>query len=64
MKMGRYEQAIASFQQSNDISRHNQTFLMLGKVYEMTGDTQAALEVYMEALECDYGSHRTLFAIQ
>lgn len=40
-----------AFQTANAISRHDATYLQLGKLYAQRGDIKTALETYLEALE-------------
>lgn len=46
-----YDQAIQSFQQANEVRRHDQTYIELGKVYAAQQDYKSAIEVYLEGLE-------------
>jgi Bardet-Biedl syndrome 4 protein len=50
-RMKMYRDAEDSLLRANDISRHDATFLALGKVYASQGQHRRALEVYTEALE-------------
>eukprot|EP00347_Sterkiella_histriomuscorum_P003243 403365040 len=46
-----YDQAIQCFQQANEINRHDQTYMELGKTYAAQQDYKSAIEVYLEGLE-------------
>lgn len=46
-----YEKALEDFKQANSIQRHDATFMQLGKVYTLQENYEAAIEVYLEALE-------------
>jgi len=46
-----YANAIEDFQQANAIQRHDATYMQLGKVYTLQENYEAAIEVYLEALE-------------
>ncbi|RHY31520.1 hypothetical protein DYB32_003411 [Aphanomyces invadans] len=51
MYLKSYDLAIESFQNANNIHRHDTTFLQLGKVHTLREDFKAAINVYLEALE-------------
>lgn len=46
-----YDEAVECFQQANGIQRHDATYMQLGKVFTLKEDIQAAIEIYIEALE-------------
>ena len=46
-----YAQAIDDFKQANAIQRHDATYMQLGKVYTLQENYEAAIDVYLEALE-------------
>lgn len=46
-----YAKAIEDFKQANSIQRHDSTYMQLGKVYTLQENYEAAIEVYLEALE-------------
>ena len=46
-----YAEAAEAFNHSNSISKHDQTYLQLGKVYVLQGKLQEAVDTYLEALE-------------
>lgn len=46
-----YAKAIEDFKQANAIQRHDATYMQLGKVYTLQEQYEAAIEVYLEALE-------------
>ncbi len=46
-----HDDAIASLQRANEIERHDSTFLQLGKIHSLREDYEAAIDVYLEALE-------------
>lgn len=46
-----YAKAIDDFKQANSIQRHDSTYMQLGKVYTLQENYEAAIEVYLEALE-------------
>ncbi|CAM9096764.1 unnamed protein product [Phaeothamnion confervicola] len=46
-----YSSAVECFEAANSISRHDATFLQLGKVLALQDDVKGALSVYGEALE-------------
>ncbi|CAM9492058.1 unnamed protein product, partial [Sphacelaria rigidula] len=41
-----FERALESFEQANSISRHDATFLQMGKVYRLQGKPDEALAVF------------------
>ncbi|CAN0140860.1 unnamed protein product [Pylaiella littoralis] len=51
MHLKQFERALEAFQQANSISRHDSTFLHMGKVYRLQDKLAEALGVYEEALE-------------
>ncbi|CAB1121348.1 unnamed protein product [Ectocarpus sp. CCAP 1310/34] len=51
MHLKQFERALESFEQANSISRHDSTFLHMGKVYRLQDNPAEALTVYEEALE-------------
>lgn len=46
-----YAEAAECFNHSNSISKHDETYLQLGKVYVLQGKLPTAVETYLEALE-------------
>ncbi len=46
-----YAQACDDFKAANAIQRHDSTYMQLGKVYTLQENYEAAIEVYLEALE-------------
>lgn len=46
-----YASAIECFEAANSIQRHESTYLQMGRVYRLLGKEDAALTVYMDALE-------------
>eukprot|EP00903_Cladosiphon_okamuranus_P014836 g13737.t1 len=51
MHLKQFDRALGAFEQSNSISRHDSTYLHMGKVYRLQGKPAEALRVYEEALE-------------
>ena len=51
MSMKSYDKAIECFKFAVDIQPSDATFLQLGKIYTLQGDLNAAINVYMAALE-------------
>ncbi|CAN0041747.1 unnamed protein product [Ectocarpus sp. 6 AP-2014] len=51
MHLKQFERALEAFEQANSISRHDSTFLHMGKVYRLQDKPAEALTVYEEALE-------------
>lgn len=51
MYLKQYENAILSFQNANQIQRHDSTYMNLGKVFTLQEDYKKAIEIYIEALE-------------
>ena len=48
-----YAQACEDFKAANSIQRHDSTYMQLGKVYTLQENYEAAIEIYLEALESD-----------
>jgi len=46
-----YQEACDDFKAANAIQRHDSTYMQLGKVYTLQENYEAAIEVYLEALE-------------
>ena len=46
-----YGAAIEDFKTANSIQRHDSTYMQLGKVYTLQENYEAAIEIYLEALE-------------
>eukprot|EP01105_Mastigella_eilhardi_P005551 TRINITY_DN1722_c3_g1_i1.p1 TRINITY_DN1722_c3_g1~~TRINITY_DN1722_c3_g1_i1.p1 ORF type:complete len:575 (-),score=208.39 TRINITY_DN1722_c3_g1_i1:19-1722(-) len=46
-----YDKAIECFKRANSISKHDVTYMQLGKLYHLLENYKAAIEVYLEALE-------------
>lgn len=51
MYLKQYKKAIECFKQANEIQRHDTTYMQLGKVHTLMENYEAAIEVYLEALE-------------
>lgn len=51
MYLKQYENAILSFQNANQIQRHDSTYMNLGKVFTLQEDYKKAIDIYIEALE-------------
>ena len=46
-----YDDAIECFKLANQINKHENTFIELGRMYQIKQDYKAAIEVYLEGLE-------------
>lgn len=46
-----YDEAIENFKHSNEIHKHENTYIELGRMYQIKQDYKMAIDVYMEALE-------------
>ncbi|CAM9913416.1 unnamed protein product [Discosporangium mesarthrocarpum] len=46
-----YPKALDCLKQANAISRHDSTFMQMGKVYQLQGKPEEALSIYRDALE-------------
>lgn len=62
-QLGSNNEAIEHFENANNIQRHDATFIQLGKVHKGMDNLDAALDVYMEALEFSPESAELLTAI-
>lgn len=51
LQLKQYDQAETFFRKANLISRHDSTYLQLGKMFVQQEKLEAAIEVYLEALE-------------
>jgi Bardet-Biedl syndrome 4 protein len=51
MHLKQYAPAIEAFERANSMTRHDATFLQLGRVLQLQGNHKAALATYDEALE-------------
>ena len=51
MHLKQYGPAVEAFERANSMTRHDATFLQLGRVLQLQGNHKAALATYQEALE-------------
>jgi len=51
MYLKQYPKAIECFERANELTRHDSTFLQLGKVFQLQDNFRNALKVYQEAME-------------
>lgn len=52
MYLKNYAKAVECFRAANELQRHDSTFMQLGKVFSLQENYKAAIDVYLEALEC------------
>ena len=58
-----YNKAIDCFETSNSIQKHENTYVQLGRVHRLLGKDEAALDIYLEALEVSPESSELLTTI-
>lgn len=46
-----YDEAIANFSQANLIHKHENSYIELGRLFQIKADYKSAIEVYLEGLE-------------
>jgi Bardet-Biedl syndrome 4 protein len=46
-----YDEAIANFERSNELHQHENTFIELGRIYQIKQDYQKAIDIYVKGLE-------------
>ena len=46
-----YDESIACFTQANQVHKHENTYIELGRMYQIKQDYKSAIEVYLEGLE-------------
>ena len=55
--MKEWDQARECLDKALSLSKHQQTFTVLGRVYLMSGDVPGAVNVYKEAVKLDLSSY-------
>eukprot|EP00941_MAST-03F_sp_MAST-3F-sp1_P003937 g3937.t1 len=58
-----FSKAIDAFQRANLISRHDETFLKLGKAYVLQEDYEGAIDIYLDALDFSPDNAEILTAV-
>lgn len=46
-----YDEAIDNFKQANEIHKHENIYIELGRMYQIKQDFKSAIDTYIEALE-------------
>lgn len=49
--MRNYDEAIQNFELANNIHKHENTYIELGRMYQIKQNYQSAIDVFVEALE-------------
>ena len=51
MYLKSYSEALVCLERANDVQRHDATYMMLGKVYQLQENYKGALKIYQEAVD-------------